>query len=737
MNEDNNKLEDLLDEEPNDINDFGKVRPLNPIAIAIIIVLIIIGGIAAFLDYSYMTDKIDSSKQDTIDEMYVIESECLENADQISKEMTDELNSIKDYLTGIEEAISDNESLLSEYSKDNGYSELSVTYKNSTEKINNEFNEISGQIKNTKESIEKLIRDLEKTDNSNTQIIRELADKLDDDSDSESIEKLINELKKLEKNDTDSLESLIKELSSKENTNSETLEKLIREIKNTDSDNTDTIKELISQIKTENESSDKEIKELINSLDSSRIEDLKTLRELISQLETNNSADSETVKELIESLEEKESLRQAELKEEFEKIKGSISLIDEKFSSSHAQIIALINELKDKSSEDNKKLLEMLTKMDGELTGIEDDSLSQINDKLSGMEDKYSELLVSLENLFSTDLNKISSNINSKYDELNENVTNGYDQINENVNNRFDSLSVSFTSGSEDVKKDLKEIKETLQLVFQSVSDGKKLIASAITDKLVDSSKDASFANLACNIALIGTDVLNVEPSRILSGTRVYDGLTDSYVDGTMPDRGYQEDFNPDGIAQKTYESGYYPNSWTVDTTNAYNKGYTDAKADVPNAHVSFTYHEHKLSDGTVKDADYTCDHADGCFCEPVYNIHHHTGSPDYGGGCYSVRHEEEEDVYCGGHPTTDWGVGYGEYYYCDRCGAQMGSSGTCDRVVGHTTHVYYTLGCGKSEGVGSESDGVAYYRLGCGKSDFATAGEDATISSATIVYED
>ena len=171
-----------------------------------------------------------------------------------------------------------------------------------------------------------------------------------------------------------------------------------------------------------------------------------------------------------------------------------------------------------------------------------------------------------------------------------------------------------------------------------------------------------------------------------------------------------------------------------MDTTGAYNKGYTDGKADVPNAHISYIYHEHKLSDGTVVSADYISDHEDGCICQPVYNIHHHSGSSAYGGGCYTVRHEEEVDEHCGGSATTDWGVGYGEYWYCNKCGARMdGNYGQCEQVTGHHTEVYYTLGCGKAEG---GNDGINHYRCGCGKTDYATAGEDATISEATIVFD-
>ena len=50
-----------------------------------------------------------------------------------------------------------------------------------------------------------------------------------------------------------------------------------------------------------------------------------------------------------------------------------------------------------------------------------------------------------------------------------------------------------------------KVITKKLNEVFQSVSNGKKLIASAITDKGIDTNKDATFAEMAANILTINT----------------------------------------------------------------------------------------------------------------------------------------------------------------------------------------------------------------------------------------
>ncbi len=574
MNEENKNLEEFFDEEDNatEMNDFGRETKSWPLTVITVVILAIIALIIGGITYLSTANRLEKNKKETIDEMYQVEAECMENADQISGEMIDELNSIKDYLTSVEESISANESLLSEYSEtsENGYSELSVTYKDSTQRIGNDFSQMNSQIKTTKENIE----------------------------------------------------TLIKELEGKGSTN------------------------------------------------------------------------------------------QNELKTQYNTIKESITTIDKEFSDSHEKINDLIKELSSKEDSNSKDLASKLKTMESSLSKIETENMSQIKDTLTDMEDKYTKLINDLEALVNAD----------------------FDELDQTINNKFDSLSLSFTQGNDSTKEELDKINENIQLVFQFVSDGKELIASAITDKGIAQNRDAIFSVLANGISIIGTDVANVESEKMLEGTRVYDGLNNTYVDGSMPEREHQEDFVPSGIDQRTYESGYYPNSWTVDTSNAYNRGYTDGKADVPNAHISYIYHEHKLSDGTVVSADYISDHADGCICQPVYNIHHHSGSSAYGGGCYSVRHEEEVDEHCGGSATTDWGVGYGEYWYCNKCGARMdGNYGQCQQVVGHHTEVYYTLGCGKAEG---GNDGINHYRCGCGKTDYATAGEDATISEATIVFD-
>ena len=80
---------------------------------------------------------------------------------------------------------------------------------------------------------------------------------------------------------------------------------------------------------------------------------------------------------------------------------------------------------------------------------------------------------------------------------------------------KWDSGSITIDDALSDTSENPvqnKVIKGELDKVFQSVSDGKSKIASAITDKGVKTDKDATFDIMADNIKKIETDDTGVTP---------------------------------------------------------------------------------------------------------------------------------------------------------------------------------------------------------------------------------
>ena len=108
--------------------------------------------------------------------------------------------------------------------------------------------------------------------------------------------------------------------------------------------------------------------------------------------------------------------------------------------------------------------------------------------------------------------------------------------------------------------------------LFQSVSNGKKTVANAITDKGITTSTDATFATMANNIALIETgiktDDATAVSANILSGKTAY--AKDVKITGTMTNKSSSTtlstaslDTTNSRVKLKLPENGYYD-------TNAY-----------------------------------------------------------------------------------------------------------------------------------------------------------------------
>lgn len=282
-----------------------------------------------------------------------------------------------------------------------------------------------------------------------------------------------------------------------------------------------------------------------------------------------------------------------------------------------------------------------------------------------------------------------------------------------------------------EIRNKLVSLDEGLNQCFTSVSSGKAALASALTDKGIETDAVAAFGTLVANINKIGQNA-NAASSSLLYGHTAYVGNT--YITGSMANigavtaalncgqsytvpQGYHNGtgkITANSLASQTPATATAANlskgatAWVngriitgtgADNNEAYNKGYADGMNDaLSGAGISYTYHTHSGSSA-----------GGGCYTVPIYHVHT--------SGCYVDRQCDcigySQGEFGGNHEVDGWPI-----YSCLNCphANYRHGSGKCNAVTSE-------LNCGKTEST------IEGYDLGCGKT-------EATIESATIVFK-
>lgn len=265
---------------------------------------------------------------------------------------------------------------------------------------------------------------------------------------------------------------------------------------------------------------------------------------------------------LLNRMEEDQSKRMEQIKTiTIEEIKGAVKKTEQALEDAKRELKVLVEELQVSQDERHLETMSVLTDMNDSIqTAMEShvsesllslqgsldagnsilkenmtnhfeglnvvlsDASKQITNQFGGLkgilsdnqiksEEQITELRKVLLEGFDAGNNILQVNMLEKFGNLDTNAANNTALISENMSEKFGTLGDMVNQNGRDIKKSMdlwmNSLNEKLTEVFQSVSEGKQLIASALTDKGVSAGATESFANLANKIKLITSNSLS------------------------------------------------------------------------------------------------------------------------------------------------------------------------------------------------------------------------------------
>lgn len=301
-------------------------------------------------------------------------------------------------------------------------------------------------------------------------------------------------------------------------------------------------------------------------------EKVATIGGNLKEIQTSVTSTQTQLQELKELIESNNGENSEKITKEFNSVTQSIKDIQTSF---------------DKAQGDNKALL-------GEIKELIDKNNTDMNKTLSDKFDSLDKKLTELDNAFSTNIDQLINETNSKLEEMLSITDKGFTEVNNNTNNKFNELNISIAENFEkisDVSNDsfsgimdyltgeINGINGKLDQVFQRVSDGKKLLASALLTKGVTINEDATFAqfseairNIPQQIVLDNGDIAGkVEYEYHFHTDGTGNECNDQYVSEDRKGGCYTESYYHKHTSD-CYSTRFVYKYWTSESTN--NAGY-------------------------------------------------------------------------------------------------------------------------------------------------------------------
>ena len=365
-----------------------------------------------------------------------------------------------------------------------------------------------------------------------------------------------------------------------------TLEEISRIMQEMDAqkkqDNTDH-KESITEINRINESV-QSVNQTVSKLEDRLNTSYENLKNLVQEVRTTEEKNRELWTQEQTQLTEQQKQLLKEVEESRQETIRSLALVESNLKnmleSDMVQITAafgsLTAELQTRVQELSALLENRMNRVDQNLSGL-DKNVTGLGNNISGLSENVNGL--------NENVDGVGKNVESLFTrigELDNGMQTNLTTLQQTFAKQFGDLNVSAGQNTEELKSYLEELnnglKQDMNQVFTSVSNGKKKLASALLTKGVSTNEDATFAQLA-------EAILNIDQKLVI-------GVEE--IPGTIR---YQYHYHVDA-------SGNQPHTEKSDTAGGC---YTGTHA-----------HVHSVEDGCYKEESYHV-HRDDCSGYPVW----------------------------------------------------------------------------------------------------------------------
>ena len=365
-----------------------------------------------------------------------------------------------------------------------------------------------------------------------------------------------------------------------------TLEEISRIMQEMDAqkkqDNTDH-KESITEINRINESV-QSVNQTVSKLEDRLNTSYENLKNLVQEVRTTEEKNRELWTQEQTQLTEQQKQLLKEVEESRQETIRSLALVESNLKnmleSDMVQITAafgsLTAELQTRVQELSALLENRMNRVDQNLSGL-DKNVTGLGNNISGLSENVSGL--------NENVDGVGKNVESLFTrigELDNGMQTNLTTLQQTFAKQFGDLNVSAGQNTEELKSYLEELnnglKQDMNQVFTSVSNGKKKLASALLTKGVSTNEDATFAQLA-------EAILNIDQKLVI-------GVEE--IPGTIR---YQYHYHVDA-------SGNQPHTEKSDTAGG---SYTGTHG-----------HVHSVEDGCYKEESYHV-HRDDCSGYPVW----------------------------------------------------------------------------------------------------------------------